>query len=186
MTTLDSMPGVLAAAVVEAALELLDAEENGPTSTIRMDDAVLTSALVKAAIAEVPGAPDADRWKQVMTRLAVFLAREVVKLWSDAYPDRVAPLRAIEAAEAWAACPCEHHAEAAAETTAGAARQAMAVWRIPPKEAAWAGRTAAWAADAPRYGWQTVAAIGGACRAARSENVIAAAERFFSAELRSR
>ncbi|AUX28374.1 MULTISPECIES: hypothetical protein [Sorangium] len=186
MTTLDAMPGVLAAAVVEAALELVGAQENGPPSRLRADDALLASARVKAAIAEVPGAPDAEGWKQVITRLAVFLARGVVKRWSNAYPDRLEPLRAVEAAEAWAACPCAHHAEAAAETAPGAARQAMAAWRSSPKEAAWAGRTAAWAADAPKYGWQTIAAIVGACRATGSKEVIAMAERFFSAELRSR
>lgn len=181
-----SLPGVLAAAVIARVLELLGSEENGPSSTVRMEDALLASPSVKIAIAQVPGPHDAERWKHILTRLAIALAREVVPLWSDAHPDRVEPLRAIEAAEAWAACPCKHHADAAAETMPDAARQALAMWRVPPKEPAWAGRTAAWAADAPKYGWQAVAAIGGACRATGAEKVIAAAERFFSAELRDR
>jgi hypothetical protein len=105
MTTPDSMLGMLAAAVVEAALELVEAEENGPTSTVRTDDALLASGRVKAAIAEVPGAPDAEGWKQIVTRLAVFGARGVVKRWSNAFPDRLEPPRAVEAAEAWVACP---------------------------------------------------------------------------------
>lgn len=60
MTTPDSMSAVLAAALVEAALELVDAEENGPTPTVRTNNAFLASIRVKAAIAEVPGAPDAE------------------------------------------------------------------------------------------------------------------------------
>jgi hypothetical protein len=184
MTTSRSLPEELAVAVVARALEILALKEIGSTSAARMDDALLASSPVRAAIARVPGSESLRR-KEVMTRLAISLSRDVVKLWSDAYPDRLAPLAAIEAAEAWAACPCGRHADAAAETMQNAAHQAMAVWRVPPKEAAWAGRTAAWVADAPKYGWQTVAAIGGACRSTSQDHAVAAAARFFSAEIGS-
>lgn len=183
MTTSDSSPETLAAAVVASALELVAGEASGETSSNRMVDALLASADVKEAIARVPDSHAAARWKEVMTRLAIFLARDIVKVWLDVHPERLAPVTAIEAAEAWAACPCQRHAEAAAETAHGASHEAMAVWRVPPKEVAWAARTAAWVADAPKYGWQTVTAMHGACRATSQEHVRIAAERFFSAEL---
>jgi hypothetical protein len=185
MTKSGSLPEELAVAVVARALELIALDEIGSTSSARMDDALLASSPVRAAIARVPGS-EVARWNEVMTRLAISLSRDVVKLWSDVYPDRLAPLMAIEAAETWAACPCMRHADAAAETARGAAHQAMAVWRVPPKEAAWAGRTAAWVADAPKYGWQTVTAIYGACRATSQEHAVAATARFFSTEIGSR
>ena len=104
---------------------------------------------------------------------------------SRVYPDRRAPLVALEAAEAWAACPCSLHAENAAETAPAAVSAFGAVWNLPPKEAAWAGRTAAWVGDAPKYHWQAVTAIVGACRATSAERVTNAAARFFAGEVGS-
>lgn len=148
-----------------------------------MDDALISSGLVRTAIMMAPETLGGWNWKQVITCLAISLARDVVSLWTDEYPDRAGPVAAIAAAEAWLACPCEFHADAAAETMQNAAHQAMNVWRRPPKSAAWAGRTAAWVADAPKYGWQAVAAIVGACRSTTPERVVSAAERFFATEL---
>lgn len=183
MSTSDTLSRTLATAVVTTALELSDCEESNAGPGARMDGALLASARVRAAIALVPETEDRRNWEQVVTRLAICLARGAVKLWTDAYPDRAGPVTAITAAEAWAACPCEAHANAAADTMQEAAHQAMKVWRTAPKSAAWAGRTAAWVADAPKYGWQTVAAIVGACRATSPELVLSVAERFFDAEL---
>jgi hypothetical protein len=122
---------------------------------------------------------------EALTRLAIILAREVVGVWSGVYPDGRAPLVALEAAEAWAACPCSLHAENAAETAPAAVSAFGAVWNLPPKEAAWAGRTAAWVGDAPKYHWQAVTAIVGACRATSAERVTNAAARFFAGEVGS-
>lgn len=183
MNAADTSPRTLATAVVTTALELFESEESHAGSAARMDDALISSAVVRSAIVMVPERPEGRNWKQIMTRLAISLGRGVVKLWTEVYPDRMGPVAAIVAAEAWAACPCELHADAAAETMQNAAHQAMNVWRTPPKSAAWAGRTAAWVADAPKYGWQTVTAIVGACRAMDPERVVSAAERFFDAEV---
>ena len=186
MTLPNALPEALAAAVVARALELLDSDADNANLTVRNDDALLATPSVQALLAQTPGPHDPDPWNRIMTRLAISLARKVVSIWTDAHPDCAEPLRAVEAAEAWAACPCKLHADAAAETMAAAAHQAMATWRVPPKEAAWAARTAAWTADAPKYGWQTVAAIGGACHATSADDITAAAARFFAAEFRTR
>ena len=66
-------------------------------------------------------------------RLAAFCARYVLHIFEERYPGDERPRRAIDAAEAWAYCPCEYHAAAAAyaypyttATTAAAAAAATA------------------------------------------------------------
>jgi hypothetical protein len=139
MTTPRSLHEALAAAVVARSFELSFSDDGRREPTIRLDDALAASPSVETVVAQVGRPWGLESWKTVITRLAISLARDVAKLWSDAYPDRAAPLRAVEAAETWAACPCDAHAEVAASVSSEAARQAMAVWRLEPKAAAWAG-----------------------------------------------
>jgi hypothetical protein len=127
-------------------------------------------------------AAETSAQRELLVRLAIHLAREVLPIWQGSYPDQYGPVEAVRAAEAWATCPCERHAEEAAARQSQAVHHVLAAWRRPATDAAWSGRTAAWVADAPKHGWQAVAAIVGACRATTTEKVVAAAEIFFSHE----
>jgi len=104
----------------------------------------------------------------------VQVGRTVVPQWADAYRDRDGPPAAVAAAEAWAADPSPEAAERAARAADRAIEQALAVWRGALQHAAWAGRTAAWVAMAPRYDWPAVAALFGACQAIGRARVVAA------------
>jgi hypothetical protein len=171
----------LSEAVVAGALELAADEANAA-----LHEYLLATTAVSSALARANGPSDPKGQRELLCRLAVFLAREVLSVWSTSYPEDRAPAIAVAAAEAWTGCPCPAHAEGAADTARRAADQALAVWRQLPQEAAWAGRAAAWAADAPKYGWQSVAAIIGACRATSSDRVVMAADRFFETQVPER
>jgi hypothetical protein len=168
----------LSEAVVAGALELADTKEDGA-----LHEHLLATTAVSSALAGANGPSDPKSQRELLSRLAVFLAREVLSVWSASYPEDREAARAVVAAERWIGCPCPAHADAAADAARNAAEQAQAVWQRPPKEAAWAGRAAAWAADAPKYGWQSVAAIIGACRATSSDRIVMAADRFFETEM---
>ena len=177
MTETQSPSKSLALAIVNGALELSTNEVGG-----LLHEKLLASPAVKDALARGNLAIDAMKQRELLCRLAVFLARDVLRIWTGTYPDDPGPALAVESAEAWARCPCQAHAQLASEASRKANHQSLAVWRRPPKEAAWAGRVAAWAADAPKYGWQSVAAIFGACRASDPNHIISLAERFFALE----
>lgn len=117
--------------------------------------------------------------QELITGLAVRLARRVLGVWSHQYPDQLGPVWAVEAAETWATCPCALHAENASMASPSALRQAQMAWHAVPKSAAWAGRTAAWAADAPKFRWPAVAAIIGASKALNTDQVVDTAQAFF-------
>jgi hypothetical protein len=126
-------------------------------------------------IAQLLGAPQVVGLSPAdVLSAAIAAGRAVLDEWSRAYPDQTGPPSAIGAAEAWAAAPSPELADAAARAAELAVRQSIAVWRDEPKSAAWAGRTAAWVAAAPKYGWPAVAALFGACQAAGISRVVAA------------
>lgn len=156
----------LATAIVNTALELAAAGAVGKTH-----EALLASPAVRAALPERLRL-DLTAQVQLLTRLAIHLAREVLNIWTAVSPDEQAPEHAIAAAEAWAACPCALHADAAAATQPAAVKTGLSAWTQLPKTAAWVARTAAWVADAPKYSWQAVAAITGACNATSVERVV--------------
>jgi hypothetical protein len=177
MTEMQSPSRTLSEAIVAGALELAASEVDGA-----LHEHLLATTAVSSALARTIGQSDLKSQRELLCRLAVFLAREVLSVWSASYPGERAPAKAVVAAEAWVGCPSPAHADAAAEAARLAADQALAVWRHPPKEAAWAGRAAAWAAAAPKYGWQSVAAIIAACRATDSDRIVVAADRFFETQ----
>ncbi len=144
MTNAALQPRTLARAIVTVALDLDAAEADGAVNEDLLADPSVQAALPCVLV------NDAASQREMLGRLAVGLAGEALAVWRAHYPDQHGPEEAVQAAEAWAACPCVLHAEAAAAKAAGAAQQARTVWRQQPKAAAWAGRTAAWAADAPK------------------------------------
>lgn len=174
MTT-DSDARAIAIAVVEAALHLHESEVSGALHEVLLSMPSVHSVLSRA-VAET------FAQRELLVRLAIHLAREVLDIWLANCPDQHGPVEAVRAAEAWANCPCERHANEAAARQQQAVQQALAAWRPPATNVAWSGRTAAWVADAPKHGWQAVAAIVGACRATTTEKVIATAEIFFARE----
>jgi hypothetical protein len=163
----------LAVAVVTTALEL-HAKESGALHERLLAAPRVQSALPLALVND----PSAQR--QLLSSLAVTLARAVLEGWLAHYPDQQGPEKAVLAAEAWAACPCAVHAEAAAAAQPSANQQSQAAWNRRPKEAAWAGRTASWVADAPKHGWQAVSAITGACKATNVDQIVAVATAFLA------
>jgi hypothetical protein len=162
---------------------LSEAIVGGALSLAKADGAVheplLASSAVRSALAMAGLSSDPVREREMLCRLAASLAREVLPVWSALHPDELGPARAVAAVEGWVQCPCEAHAELASAAASEATDQSMTAWSNPEKEAAWAGRTAAWAGDAPRFTWQAVAAIVGACRATSRERILTAADRFF-------
>lgn len=159
---------VLADAIVSTALELF------ALTTAHKHEALLASPKVHAALPE-PLRYDAEAQIRLLDRLAIHLAREVLHVWTAVSTADDAPKLAVAAAEAWAACPCAEHAAAAAATQPAAVQAGLHAWTRLPKSAAWAARTAAWVADAPKGNWQAVAAVSGACYATSVEEVVAAA-----------
>jgi len=128
-----------------------------PTIATLLDDPVLAGLTHQAVVVAV-----------------IALGRTVVARWTRAYPEQDGPQLAVAAAEAWAVAPSGDAAELAARAADPAIKQAIAVWRGQQQHAAWAGRTAAWVAMAPKYDWPAVAAVFGACQAIGKRQVVAA------------
>lgn len=162
--------GALADAIVRTALELY------VQTTPKKCEALLASAKVRDALPEALRY-DAVAQVELVKRLAIHLSRAVLHVWTAVYRDD-APEQAVAAAEAWAACPCEEHAVAAAEKQPAAVESGLDAWRRPPKSAAWAARTAAWVADAPKSNSQAIAALAGAVHAMSVEFVVDSATRW--------
>jgi hypothetical protein len=123
-----------------------------------------------------------EEQKRYVIRLAVALAREALPVWTESHPGFTGPVDAVTQAEKWISSPCEEFAEMASATQPAAVHDSLRVWRQEPKSAAWAGRTAAWAADAPKYGWQAVCAIMGAQLALGTDCALSSAIRFHNSE----
>lgn len=155
----------LAAAIVETACEL-----HARDGLVHLE--LLRAPRISSRLAHV----DSQQQVEMLCRLAIALARYALSVWEEQYPYVREPVTAIEAAEAWAACPCARHAQAALVAEEGANREAQRVWRTPASPAAWAARTAAWAAAAPSYGWQAIPALVGACRATSVGDVVRTAQ----------
>ena len=80
------------------------------TVTDRVDDA--TRQTLWPLIMRSMGTASDDRVLSV--RLAIWCARQVLPIFEAKHPDDLRPRSAIEAAEAWADCPCDDHAADAA------------------------------------------------------------------------
>ena len=76
------------------------------TVTDRVDDA--TRQTLWPLIMRSMGTASDDRVLSV--RLAIWCARQVLPIFEAKHPDDPRPRSAIEAAEAWADCPCDDHA----------------------------------------------------------------------------
>lgn len=109
----------------------------------------------------------------LLVRAAVAAATAALPAWTEAYAQRD-PAEAVAVARAWAEFPSKERAAASAEHGFAAGHVARTVWRGPHQRAAWAARTASWAATAPRYGWQAFAALRGACEACGRDVVVEA------------
>ena len=81
-------------------------------------------------------------------RVAADWADRVLPLWEAKHPDDDRPRKAIEAARAWAECPCDEHTKAAAAAYAAAYAAACAAYAA--HGAAYAAHAAACAAYAAR------------------------------------
>lgn len=127
---------------------------------------------------------DVEEQKRFVVRLAIAMARETLPVWIEAYPDRTGPVDAVIQAEKWVDSPSDDFAELASATQPAAVHESLCVWRQEPKSAAWAARTAAWVADAPKYGWQALCAIMGAQQALGVDNALSSAIRFHEMEKR--
>lgn len=191
-TVMERTRCVVRSAIVRSATSDRDREEAEKIVTAAIElssgsgallDALLEHPDVRALL--VLSRRDAVDQRQLVCELAIRLARFVLWVWRGRYLVQEGPEKAVEAAEAWVQCPCPAHADAAHAAQPLAIQQAGAVWSRPPADVAWAARTAAWAADAPKYGWQAVAAINGACEALSREEVVAAAAHFLEAKRRA-
>jgi len=154
------MREAVAEALVERAL-LLTMPSGGesdpaPTIAILLDKPILAGLTNQALLVAV-----------------IALGRSVLTRWTRAFPEQDGPQLAVAAAEAWAVAPSPDGAQSAANAADLAIRQAIAVWHGPQQHAAWAGRTAAWVAMAPKYDWPAVAALFGACQAIGARQVVA-------------
>ena len=132
-----------------------------------MREAVAETLVERALLLTTPGGGESDSVPTIATLLddpllvrlthqavlvaVIALGRAVVTSWVEAYPEQDGPLLAAAAAEAWVASPSPDAAELAAKAADPATKQAIAVWRGQFQHAAWAGRTVAWVAMAPKY-----------------------------------
>jgi hypothetical protein len=129
----------------------------------------------------------AESWDRVaVVRFACDCAARVLSLFQERYPDDDRPRKAIQAARAWARCPCERHANsvdaaAAAYTAAAnaAADAANAAYNAAADAAnaayAYAAAAAAYAAyAAARAAYVSYAAVGGASHLAYTPYTAAA------------
>jgi len=123
-----------------------------------------------------------DQRERFVIRLAIYLAQEALPVWVESHPSLTGPVEAVAQAEKWTESPCSESAEMASSTQPAAVHDSLSVWHQEPKKAAWAGRTAAWVADAPKHGWQAVAAIMGSQEALGTDEALSLAVRFHSAE----
>jgi len=161
-------PTTVARGIVERAIDLTAARVRGELSAEPTIEMVLAYPPIMDSIAcctRLSG-------QHVVLLSALAAGRSVIGLWQRAFPKLSGPPAALAAAEGWAADPSETAAESAARAAERAIRESLGVWRGPDHAAAWAGRTAAWVAMAPRYGWPAVAALYGACEASGCESVI--------------
>jgi hypothetical protein len=154
------MGEVVAQALIDRALLLMSVQpgsepEPAPTVAMLLDDFSLVGLRPHAVILA-----------------AIAAARAALARWVEGYPDRAGPPLAVIAAESWAVSPSEETAQAAAGAAELAVTQALGVWHGSRQHAAWAGRTAAWAAMAPKYGWPAVAALFGACQALGKRQIV--------------
>jgi hypothetical protein len=156
--------------VVERAFELIAAQTRGELSAAPTIEMVLAHPPIADGIAcctRLSGG-------HVVLLSALAAGRSVIGLWQRAFPQLPGPPEALAAAAGWAADPTETAADSAARAADRAIRESLDVWRGPDQAAAWAGRTAAWVAMAPKYGWPAVAALAGACNAGGHESVVVA------------
>ena len=114
-----------------------------------------------------------ERVGTIVILFAIKAARSVLSVWDTAYPQVEGPGLALAAVERWARTRAVDDAEVASVAATRAATEARRQWNVQNK-AAWAGRTASWAAMAPKYGWPAVTALGGAVLATDAEHVVAA------------
>lgn len=169
-------PSTVARYLVERANDLAAAQSRGELAAAPTIDMLLAHPPVADGIDCCSRQPA----QQVVVLLALAAGRSVIRLWRRAFPDLLGPPEALTAAERWALEPSESAAEVAARAANLAIRQSLSVWGGPNRVAAWAGRTAAWVAMAPKYGWPAVAALNGACEAGGTESVVGALSAYLS------
>jgi hypothetical protein len=119
---------------------------------------------------------DADRLKTILVATGCSCAKELVTTWVRVCPDDNAPILALEATQAWLAEPSQDGAVQSAKLSRAAlqsfARTKGAGCQPSWPAHAWFARTCAWLADAPQYGWQSVAALLGLIKADLRERLV--------------
>lgn len=110
-----------------------------------------------------------ERLKSILVAVGCHCANGLVATWVCARPDDRAPLLALSAAQAWLAEPTPEHAARSASLSQAALHsfaRTRGAGRSPSWPAhSWFARACAWLADAPQYGWQSVAALLGLIKA---------------------
>jgi len=114
--------------------------------------------------------------RSLLVRLAADCAAHVLPLFEAAHPGDLRPRRAIEAARAWAACPCEEHRLAARAAADAAYAAYSAAYAADSAYAAYsaADAVAAYAADSAAYAAGAVAADAVAAAAVAADAAAAA------------
>jgi hypothetical protein len=163
-------PSTIARLLVERANNLVAAHDRRELTAAPTMDMLLAHPSIADGIGFCNDRPA----RQVGVLLALAAGRSVIGLWQRVFPHLSGPPEALVAAAAWAENPSEVAAAVAANAAAVAVRQSLSVWRGPDQAAAWAGRTAAWVAMAPKYDWPAIDALIGACKAGGSEAVVCA------------
>ena len=149
---------------------IVDAIERADPKSLGVDD----------LYREVPALSDAfetDDVKIILLTTACRCAEELVAPWLAAYPDDNAPVLALRAAQAWLIDPTQELAAHSATFMDAAlmsfVRSKGAGRRSSWPAHSWFARTCAWLADAPQYGWQSVAALLGLIHAGLRDRVTA-------------
>lgn len=178
----------LALAIILQAHSLVDAESSTSREPRESCQLLHQSDLVVAALGKISGSRDEVAREWLVTKLAIHLARHSLPIWMEHFPEKYGPRIAIEAAEAWASCPCAEHAERAAAAQPRVVKETLEEWNSSRdtvrRRGAWAGRTAGWVADAPKNSWQAAPAIVGAVRASSLMEIVEETEAFLGKEMR--
>jgi hypothetical protein len=114
--------------------------------------------------------------KTILVATGCTCANELVATWVRVCPDDEAPLLALEATRAWLVDPTEQRAARSGSLSQAAldsfARTKGTGQRPSWPAHAWFARSCAWLADAPQYGWQSVAALLGLIKAGMRRRVV--------------
>lgn len=129
-----------------------------------------------AEVAALPSRIGSAALKRCLILAASRCAERLVPDWQKQYPDDLAPVLALRAAQAWLANPGPDTAVVAASLSSAALNSFARIrgsGRRPSWPAiAWFARACAWLADAPQFEWQAVAALHGLVQAGARDSLL--------------